>query len=146
VGEPEALLELEQGVRLFERSEVAALNILHQADLEAAPVIHVLLVARDPSQSGLLGGAIAALPGDDLKAVSDLPDQDRLEDPFLLDRGHQLIDPLEAATRLVGTGVNLVEGDLAADGSRRPGREALDEVGVMAHVLGLWESSGLRHG
>ena len=77
----------------IERRDVLALEVLDDGDLERGVVVDVLDQRRDRLKAGLLRGAPPALAGDQLVAVlAGRPDEDRLEDAVLPDRGGQLVE------------------------------------------------------
>ncbi len=99
VGEPPV------GERFFDRIQVLALDVFDQRHLEQRSLLARRDVAnddRDAQQAGELRGAPAALAGDDLKAIADLADDDRLDDAVRLDRLRQLLQPriVDRAARL----------------------------------------------
>jgi hypothetical protein len=97
----EPFAELQNRVTLFERIQIATLQVLDERDLENPRLVDVNLDARDLSEARRLGRVEAALAGDDLEALTYLPDEDRLEDTFLLDRGDQIGKITDGAPGLV---------------------------------------------
>ena len=84
------------GERLFDRVQVLALDVLDERHLEERLLLPRRDVAhddRDAEQAGALRGAPAALARDDLEAVADLADDDRLDDAVGLDGLRQLLEP-----------------------------------------------------
>ena len=111
--------------RFVEWREVLALKVLDDRDLERGVVVDVLDQRRDGPESGLPGGAPAALAGDDLVGVrTERADQDRLEDAVLSDRGRQLVEGvlLEDEARLLGVGLDPLDMDDADAGRPAFGR------------------------
>jgi hypothetical protein len=92
----------------LERIEVRALHILDDGDLEGFAVPRLDDDDGELVQPCPLGGAPAALASYDLVSVgdaSDGEDDDRLDDPALLDRGGELIElrivePLSRVARI----------------------------------------------
>jgi len=77
--------------RFLERREVLALEVLDDRDLESGVVVDLLDEGRDRRDAGLARRSPAALAGDQLVAVvTERPDEDRLEDAVLGDRGGEL--------------------------------------------------------
>ena len=87
---------------------------------------------------------IAALAGDDLKAVAALPHDQRLDDPLLGDGGHQLGQVAHDLARLVGVRLDAIDGDQAADRRAGGGRQGLHVMLVMPHPHRFGEPSS-RH-
>src|SRR3990172_6739321 len=79
-----------QPIRLFERRQVLALQVLDQRELHRLGVVGLPDDAGDLTQAGLNGGAVPSLAGDDLMAVPDLPDEKGLENALLPDGSRQL--------------------------------------------------------
>ena len=78
----------------------------------------------DLEQAGALRGAPAALAGDDLEAVADAADEDRLNHAVRADRLRELFEPrfVDVRARLARIGHEQIEIDLAsaaADRARR---------------------------
>ena len=92
-------------------------------------------------EPGQLGGAPAALAGDELVAVrSDRADEDGLQDAMLADRRGELVERLlvEGQARLLGVRLDVVDRDDAdADAARRRvGRQQADDGGGELALLG----------
>ncbi len=101
-------------VGLFDRIEIAALDILDQGSLEHLLVVEVHDPHRDGVQPGLLGGTEASLAGDQLISVADEPHHDGLQDAVVLDAGGQgrqliLVKGLAWLERIV---LDALDGDL----------------------------------
>ena len=74
-------------LRLLERIQVLALDVLDQRERERRLIGNVLHERRDLAQPCLLRRAPAALAGDDLEAAAiDGPHEDRLHHPLLANR------------------------------------------------------------
>ena len=131
-------------LRLLERIQVLALEVLYQRDLGDLVVLDVLDDRRHFRQPGLDGGLIATLAGDDLEAALTAPDQDGLEDPFLGDGRHELGQVAHDLPGLVRVRVDLVDGQESADRRRSRRRESFHVVLVVAHADGGWQASS-RH-
>ena len=82
------------GLRLLDRVEVLALDILDQRDFERFVVAELADDRRDFVQPRPLRRAPAPLAGDDLEAVAVRADDDRLDDAARLDRGGELVQRL----------------------------------------------------
>ena len=83
--------QLAVGVRLLDRVEVRALEVLDERQLELLAIGELADDRRDALQAGQPRGADAALAGDELVAVEGLGDEDRLDDAVLADaRGERL--------------------------------------------------------
>ena len=78
-------MELVVRVRLFDRVEVLALDVLDERDLQGVAVVVIsLMTAGRAVEAGLLRGAEAALAGDQpVAVVADAGDHKRLDDPVL---------------------------------------------------------------
>ena len=107
---------------LFDRVQVAPLDVLDQGGLEHLLVVEVDDADRDLGQAGPLGGPQPPLAGDQLESVAGRPDDHRLQDAVLADAGGQLgeLVVVERFAGLVGVSLNPVDGD---DG-RRAGRRS----------------------
>ena len=90
-------------------------------------------------------GLIAALAGNNLKAVATSTDDERFDDPFFGDRRHQFRQVAHHLPRLVGIGVDAVDRDLPADRRARRRCQGLDVMLVVPHPNGFREPSP-RHG
>ena len=89
-GQAELLDQGGAGLRLLDRVEVLADHVLDQRRLQPLGFGLIADDGRDLLQAGLLGGAPAALAGDQLvAAVGEGTDEQRLDDAAGLDRGGQ---------------------------------------------------------
>jgi hypothetical protein len=118
--------------RLVQRRQVLALEVLDDRDLERRVVVDVLDQRGDRLEAGLPRRAPAPFAGDDLLRVrSERPDQDRLEDAMLADRGRKLVEGLllEDETRLLRVRFDVIDGnDPDADRTRGAvGRQQADD-------------------
>src|SRR6202044_938024 len=105
-----AVVGAELGVagRFLERVEIGALDILDNGDFERLAVAGLDDDDRDIVAPGPLRSPPAALAGDDFVSVGDTGDRaddDRLDDPALLDRSGELIElrivePLSRVARI----------------------------------------------
>jgi hypothetical protein len=96
------------GLRLLDRVEVLALDILDQRNLKRLRVGKIAHDRRDLMQLRLLRRAPASLARDDLEAVAVRPHHNRLDDAARLDRGGELVERLlaENAARLARVRLN----------------------------------------
>src|SRR6185295_14955132 len=99
------------GLRLLDRIEVLALDILDQGDLERLLVAELADDGGDLVQPRALRRAPAPLAGDDLEAVAVRANDDRLDDAARLDGGGELDQGLllEDAARLAGMRLDACE-------------------------------------
>ena len=81
-------------VRFLDRVEVAALDILQQGDFESLGIVEIANDDRYLVEPSALRRPPAPLAGDDLVAMAVRPDDDRLDQPALLDRGCKLLQRL----------------------------------------------------
>ena len=129
--EAELLVELVVGVRLFDRVQVFALDVLDERDLQDVAVGHRLLDDDgDGRQAGLLRGAEAALAGDQaIFIVASARDDERLDDAVLADAAGQLLDRglVEGLARLIRVRRDLLDRRCSPDRTpRRRRRRRLD--------------------
>ena len=141
-------------LRLFQRREVVALDVLDDGELQHLAVGDLALQHRHLMELGDLGRAPAPLAGDDLMHAGPgwmNPDQERLQDAVAADRlcqGFELIG-IEMPARLQRAGLELADGQMPL-GTARPRRgrgagipqqrgEAAAEaaLGLDAHALSL---------
>jgi hypothetical protein len=107
VGEVELLDQPVQRLRLLQRVEVLALDVLDQRHRHHGAVVDRAHHRRDLPQARLLRSAPAAFAGDDLvthatAVATDFADHDRLDHALRLDRLGQLVElgRVHAGTRL----------------------------------------------
>jgi hypothetical protein len=107
-------------LRLLDRVQILALNILDQRELGHRRPVDLADDRGDGVKPRPLGGAPAALAGDDLEAVSVETQQYRLEHSALGDRLGELVDRFlaELGPRLVGIGPDAGNLDLAHPAAR----------------------------
>ena len=86
-------------MRLVQRSELLALQVLNQRDLHHLHVVRGALHDGELAEADLDGRVVAALPGDDLVPAAALPDDERFDDALLGDGRHEL---REVAHHLAG--------------------------------------------
>ena len=97
-----------------EDRDVLALEVLDDRDLQGGLVVNVLDQGGDRDHARDLGGAPAALPGDQLVApVVAGADEDGLEDAVLPDREGKLGEcrAIEGEARLLRVGVDVIDLD-----------------------------------
>jgi hypothetical protein len=117
VREPELVHQALQALRLFQRVEVLALDVLDQRHHGGGLVGHLAHQHRHLVQPGQARGAEAALAGDDFVARAGAggrahgPHQDRLHHALALDALGQLVERalVHARARLVLAGLQLGE-------------------------------------
>ncbi len=126
-------------MRLLDRVEVLADHVLDQRRLQPLGLRLVADDRRHLLEPGLLGGAPAALAGDQLvAAVGEGADQQRLDDAAGLDRGGQGGQRLgvELGPRLAGVGFDQADrqfaqlAGVAGGGFRQDRREAAADARV----------------
>ena len=103
------------GARFLDRVEVLALDVFDQRQLQPLFIGNVAHDHRDLQQPGAQRGAPAPFAGHDLVlALLAAAHHDRLEDPGLLDRCGQRVEPLfiHVAPRLLAIRLDQVEIDL----------------------------------
>ncbi len=137
-------------MRLFQRVQVLALDVLDNGDLEGAVVVQHPHQGRDRAEPGPLGGTPAPLTGDDLilgGLAGRRPHQDRLQHALVADRGLQLGDLGfgEMPARLIGIGVDQLDGDLAHAVGRRHGVGDLLRLAQQGGQPTSQSSAGLSH-
>jgi hypothetical protein len=109
------------GARFVNRVEVLALDVLDEGHLQQLLVGDLADDDRNAQQPGNLCGAPAALAGDDLEALADAPDDDRLDDAVGADRLGQLLERrlIHLGARLARVGHETVQVDLERRATRR---------------------------
>ena len=116
----EVLEQLLVGGRLLERVQLGAVQVLQQRVAEQVVVAGLPHDRRDDGQARLLGGAPAPLTHDQLELpVTGVPDHDRLEQPHLPHRVHELGHRLlvEHLPRLPRVGPDVPDRDLGEVGA-----------------------------
>ncbi len=110
--------------RLLDRVEVFALEIFDQRHLERHLVADVANNRGNAAESGALRGAPAAFAGDQLKALPDAANHERLNDAAHANRSRQFFERLfaESRARLKGAGIDEVYIDLEEHVTRSQGR------------------------
>ncbi len=119
VGQAEVLGQLLERGRLLQRSEILAVEVLHQRPLDRGQVVGGADDRRDERQPGSARRSPAALAGNELiAAVVQRADEDGLEHADLADRGGQLGERLlvEVHPRLVRVGQDAADGELLQPG------------------------------
>ena len=119
---PELVLQVPVRLRLLHRRQVPPLDVLDERDEEVVAILEPLPDEdRDAGEAGEARRPDAALARQDPEPVAVAGDEDRLEDPRLLDRPRQLLDPVvvEPAARLLAVRLEVVEVDHLDGG---PGR------------------------
>ena len=99
----------------FDGVQVLTLDILHQCQLHHALIVGRANIGRDSRETGNLRCAPTTFTGDDLVVVlADLAQGDRCNDTHGLDTCCQFLHGrlVKLTTRLVGVGLNLVDGNL----------------------------------
>ena len=116
---PAAVDQRPEGVRELDRVQVAALHVLDQRELEAVAIVDVGDHGGDRGETGRARGAPASLADEQLVAVADAAHHDGLQHTVLFDRIREARERalVEAPARLLGIGIDAIDGDLAR---RRP--------------------------
>ena len=125
------------GLRLFQRGEVLALDVLHQGEGESVALGGVADDDGHFRQAGQLGRPPASLAGDEhVAGVGRAADQDRLEDAVLTDAGRELLQAggLEMGARLLRVGPDRLDRQRGRRGGRgdRRGRRGDQRVQAAA--------------
>jgi hypothetical protein len=106
-------MQLAITLRLFDRVEVGALDVLDDRDFQHLGIVEVPHDDGDLVNLGPLRGPPAPFAGNDLIAVARRagPDDQRLDDTLFADRGGQLLQRVfgKGAARLIGIGVKLFD-------------------------------------
>ena len=102
-----------QAFGFFNRIEVLALHVLDDREEHILPVGQFPDDAGHLFQTGRSGRSVAALPCDDLVPLAGRPDDDRLDDAVLFDRGGHVVQFLfiECLAGLCGVRFDLVDPD-----------------------------------
>jgi hypothetical protein len=132
-------------LRLLDRVEIGALDVLDQRDLERLGLAELAHDSGDLVEVCPLRGSPAPLAGDDLEAVAVGADHDRLDDSALLDRGGELrqCGLVEGAPGLAGVRLNARSGDhLNAAAAAAAGYGCL--LGRLAEQRGQAAAEALR--
>src|SRR5882724_2720379 len=116
MGVEKLLTQSLKAIRLFKGTQVATLKVFDKTDLEDSPVVDIDLDAWDLGEPCLDRGTVPAFPGDDLKFLPGLPDQDRLENSLFLDGRNQVGHIAKGTTRLIRVGDQFIERDHPPDG------------------------------
>ncbi|MEZ5285448.1 MAG: hypothetical protein R2712_11725 [Vicinamibacterales bacterium] len=140
-----ALGQAAQGLGLFERRQVLALDVLDQRELQHLRLVDVPHDDRELREAGLDGGVVAALAGDDLVAGALLADDEGLDDALLGDGRDELGQVAHGLPGLVGIGIDALDGHHATDRTAGGGVQGLDVVRVVAHPERVGQSS-FSHG
>ena len=125
VGVAAAVAEAVQRLGFFERGQVLALDVLDQRQLQHLGLVDVADDHRQLGDAGTNRRLVAALASDDLVAGAALPDDQRLDDPFLGQRGDQVGQVAHGLAGLVGVGVHVVDGRPCARPAGPPTRPGL---------------------
>ncbi|MGB8438214.1 MAG: hypothetical protein WCE26_02400 [Candidatus Acidiferrales bacterium] len=114
LGEMEFVNQALKGVGLLDGVEILALEVLNEGHFERHFLGHVADYNRHTAEAGSLGGAPPALAGNQLIAISDASDDERLDDSTRANRAGELVERFlaEAGARLVGAWINQVNIDL----------------------------------
>ena len=113
-------------MRLFEGVEIGALDVFDDGDFQRLAIAGFDNEDRHFVQAGALGGAPAALAGDDLVGVGDArdrPHEDGLDDAALADRGGELVEFVvgEGFARIARVGAQEFDRRLASAAARAAG-------------------------
>jgi hypothetical protein len=94
---------------------VRSLQVLNERDLDHLVVVDLTDDDRDVPQTDLHRGLVPPLAGHDLKTMSTLSDDDRLDDALFRNRRHQLRQVAHDLPRLVRVRVDQVHRHHAPD-------------------------------
>ena len=121
--EMEVVGETTIGLRLFDRIEILALDVLDQRDRQQLIFGNVANDNRYFQEAGALRCPPATFAGHDLVVAIDAPDDDRLDDPVGANGAGEILDPLvvhlRAGLELVGPQQIGVDLQRAIGSSRR---------------------------
>ena len=123
-----------QSVRLFERAQVLALQVLDEGDLHRFRIRCLAHDAGHLAQPRLDGRAIAPLSRDDLEPRAARADQDRLEHALLAHGRDQLREIAHVLARLMRIGIDVFDRHHAPHGLAAGTSELIDEVHVVTHA------------
>ena len=128
--------------------EIVPQQVFHQGQLERVPRLGLALDARHFAQPGQHRGAVTPLARDDLEVLgAQAPDQDRLQDALVADRGGERLQRPDALARLVGIRMDLGRGDHPVADPRLVGNESRHVVAVTRLQGDLFRKTGsLGHG
>ena len=128
-----------EGSRGFNRIQVFALDVFHQRHFQRQLVGYLPHDRRDLLQACPLCGTPATLAGDQLKAVSDRPDDNRLNDAAGLNRACQFVQRFFAkpGARLVRARLNQIDIDFLRAACRLAGRSGGSSAGGRNRVREL---------
>jgi hypothetical protein len=129
-----------QTVRLFERAQVLALEVLDERDLHRLGVGGLADDARDLAQPRFDRGAIPSLARDDLEARAARTHEDRLEHSLLAHRRDQLREVAHVLARLIRVRIDVFDRHHAPDGLAARTAELIDEVHVVTHAQGFGQT------
>src|SRR6266498_3279561 len=108
--------ETRVALRFFEGMQVLSVEVLDQGDLDDLVLGNVELDAGHFGQSGLHRGSETSLTSDDAVApVPDGPDQEGLEHSLGFDRPGEISQVADVSARLIGIGLDLVQGDPSSE-------------------------------
>ena len=132
------------GLRFIDRVQVLALDVFDESHFEERPLLSGPDFAHHDwhaQQAGFLRRAPPALAGDDVKAIADLANDDRLNHAIGLDRPRQVVKPpiVRLPTRLKRVRCETIDIDLERPDPRfsRIGdqsAETFSESGAFVHV------------
>src|SRR5687767_5371208 len=146
-------MELVIGVRLFDRVQVFALDVLDERNLQGVAVGERLFDDdRDHSKAGLLRGAEAALAGDEaVFVVAGTGDDEGLDDAVLANAAGEVLDRgvVEGPPRLVGVRRDLFDGNVRQSrrhlwSGGRFGRRLAGDEGAEAATEGFFLDAHAR--
>jgi hypothetical protein len=114
VAEVELVREAVEGMGDLDGVEILALYVLDKRDFEQVLIGDVLDHGRDVGQAGEFRGAPAAFAGDKLIAVTEGPDDERLDDAVGQDGIGEFLEAIGAkhGARLKGVGIDEGDGEM----------------------------------
>src|ERR1700735_561138 len=136
-----------QAVRFFKGSQVLALEIFDEPDLQRFSIIGDFFDARKLMQSGGFRSVIPPLAGNDVVRVfaRDEPHKKRLEHALFAYRIGELPQIAQRLSRLVRIRPNLVERNHPPDGRATEAGQRLYVVRVMPHLESDGQPDPLGH-